>query len=39
MTICLFFCPASVQYLEPETYAKLRDVAETGPGRPGGAAY
>lgn len=39
MAIRLFFLPASVRHLEPETYAKLRNVAETGPGRPGGAAY
>ena len=29
----------SVLYVEPETYAKLLHLAETGPGRPGGVGY
>ncbi|MCP1535580.1 hypothetical protein J2W76_004874 [Methylorubrum zatmanii] len=35
MTICLFFCPASVQYLEPENYVTSpRPVPAGRVGRP-----
>lgn len=33
------FGEVSVLHLEPDTYAKLLHIAETGPGRPGGTGY
>ncbi|MBA3517437.1 MAG: hypothetical protein H0T75_07310 [Rhizobiales bacterium] len=33
------FGEVSVLHLEPETYAKLIELAATGPGRPGGRGY
>ena len=33
------FGEVSVLHVEPETYVKLLNLAETGPGRPGGIGY